>query len=361
MSLYTMPVLNINLKKIKENYLMLKNMAEKSIAGAVVKDDAYGLGGREVAEALYSVGCRHFFVAHALEGEKIFECAKDAMIFVLQGIGEDSIDIFRKCKLVPVISSVEMFSFWKKNRIEGVKPVIQVETGLNRLGFGVKDLERLSDDDLKEFSFVMSHLSSADEKEHFMNARQLENFKLIKERFFKKTKASLSASDGVFLGKDYHFDMVRLGAGMYGINTAPYRISEMKNVIEVKAPILQIKTIDKGEYVGYSATYKAQSKMKIATASIGYGDGLFRSLSNKGKVLFYENKKPKVCPIIGRVSMDNIILDISNVKEMKVGDFVWVINDDYTLDDMAKDAGTIAYEIVSSIGKGQRFIKSYKK
>jgi alanine racemase len=361
MSLYTTPVLNINLKKIKENYLMLKDMAGKSIASAVVKDDAYGLGGVEVAKELYSVGCRHFFVAHALEGEKIFDCVKDVMIFVLQGIGEDSLDIFKKCKLIPVISSAEMFSFWKKNRIEGVKPVIQVETGLNRLGFGVKDLERLSDEELKEFSFVMSHLSSADEKEHFMNAKQLENFKYIKERFFKKTKASLSASDGVFLGKEYHFDMVRLGAGMYGINTAPYRISEMKNVIEVKAPILQIKTIDKGEYVGYSATYKAQSKMKIATVSIGYGDGIFRTLSNKRKVLFYENKKPKVCPIIGRVSMDNIIVDISNVKEMKVGDFVYVINDDYTLDDIARDAGTIAYEVVSSIGKGQRFIKSYKR
>ena len=361
MSLYTTPVLNINLKKIKENYLTLKDLASGAIAAGVVKDNAYGLGAVEVSKALYEVGCRHFFVAHAIEGEEIYQHLPDAMVYVLQGIGDDCLDIYKKCKLVPVISSVEMLTYWKENKIDGVRPVIHVETGLNRLGFKQEDLEQLSKEDLDEFEVVMSHLSSADEKDHFMNVRQLESFKQIKDNFFSKTKGSLAASDGVFLGKEYHFDMVRLGAGVYGINTAPYRINEMKNVVEVMAPVLQIKSIDKGEYVGYSATYKAHSQMKIAIASIGYGDGVSRELSNKGKVLFYENNQVKVCPIIGRVSMDNIILDISSVDKMNVGDFVYVICDDYTLDDIAKDSRTIAYEVISNIGQGKRFIRKYVK
>ena len=134
----------------------------------------------------------------------------------------------------------------------------------------------------------------------------------------------------------------------------------MKPVITVKAPILQIADLAKGEFVGYSATYRAASSRKIAIISIGYGDGIPRSLSNKGKVIFYENNTPRFCPIIGRISMDNIICDISKLKNINVGDYGYLINDEYTLDDIARDAGTIAYEVLSNLGKSTRYIKTYQ-
>ncbi len=359
MSVYTTPIFNINLKKLIANYKLLKKLSAPAVAAGVVKDDAYGLGALEITKALYRAGCRHFFVAHGLEGSLIRNVAPKADIFVLQGIGEDSLPYFIKSELIPVINSPEMLSFWKKNRIKNIKPVIQVETGLNRLGFSVKELEKLKPADINEFSYVLSHLACADEQAHFMNARQLKNFRKIKSRFFPNTPATLSASDGVFLGPDFHFDLTRLGAALYGINTAPYRENEMQNILELKAPVLQVKSLDKGEFVGYSATFRAPTNMKIAIVSIGYGDGLPRSLSNRGKVIFYTRNTPHFCPILGRVSMDNIICDVTSIDNVKVGNFAYLINDDYTIDDIARDAGTIAYELISRIGKNPRFIKNY--
>lgn len=361
MPIYTTPILNINLKKLVENYQLLQKLSGSAIAAAVVKDDSYGLGATEVTETLYKEGCRHFFVAHGSEGAIIRKVAPDATIFALQGIGEDSLNYFNEAHLTPVICSKDMLNFWKSHKIAGIRPAIQVETGLNRLGFSFSDLKTLSADDLSEFSYVLSHLSCADEQAHFMNARQLNNFRKIKQTFFPNTPATLSASDGVFLGPDFCFDLTRLGAAMYGINTAPYRENEMHNILELKAPVLQVKPLAKGEFVGYSATFRAPQDMKIAIVSIGYGDGLPRSLSNRGKVIFYENGKPHFCTILGRVSMDNVICDVSSLNELKTGDWGYLINDDYTVDDIARDAGTIAYELISNLGHNPRFIKNYQR
>ena len=495
MSIYTTPVLNINLKKLIENYKQLMTMSTPSIPAAVIKDDAYGIGAKMVAQTLYKKAhCRHFFVAHAKEGADIRPYIPDATIYVLQGIGADTLAFFEKYNLIPVISSPEMLKFWQQYKIEGIKPAIQIETGLNRLGFRKEELEELfnpnkqtlnshhlicdeqivkessdylndndstlahpqeylkpntegvaeggikydagsefatavyekgymsecqcsTDGDLarpqfkterdsvaegginchamsdatsvvyekgymsecrrsydgdlahphpshsqyseKDFCLVLSHLSCADEQSHFMNYRQLENFIELKDKYFPNTMSSLSASDGVFLSTEFHFDMVRLGAAMYGINTAPYRENEMQNIVELKAPVLQVANTNKGDFIGYSATYKCPKAMKIAIVSIGYGDGVPRSLSNKGKVLFYEHGTQHLCPILGRVSMDNIICDVSCLESVKVGDFGTIINQDYTVDDVAKDADTIAYELISRIGKNPRILKNY--
>ncbi len=359
MPIYTTPVLNINLKKLVENYNLLKELSAPAIAAAVVKDDAYGLGAAEVVNALYAAGCRHYYVAHASEGVLIRPFAPAAEIFVLQGVGEDSLAAVKEARLTPVICSPDMLKFWNCSGDKAIRPAIQIETGLNRLGFTEKDLEKLTAEELQGFSYVLSHLSCADEAAHFMNTHQLENFHRLKARFFPKTPATLSASDGVFLGDEFHFDMTRLGAAMYGINTAPYRPNQMQNILELKAPVLQVKPLPKGEFVGYSATFRAPKEMKIAIVSIGYGDGLPRSLSSRGNVVFYEENKPHFCPILGRVSMDNIICDVSALEKVQTGDFGYLINDDYTVDDIARDAGTIAYELISNLGKNKRFIKSY--
>lgn len=211
----------------------------------------------------------------------------------------------------------------------------------------------------KEFSLVMSHLACGDAQGHFMNQHQLDMFQFLRETYFPKLPASLSASDGTFLGADYLFDMVRLGAAVYGINTAPYRENQMKNVVTVKAPVLQIADLPKGDFVGYSATYRANANRKIAIVSIGYGDGIPRSLSNVGKVFFNLCDKLHEARILGRVSMDNIICDVTDISNLQAGDMAHLIADFYTLDDMGRDAGTIGYEIVSRIGKNPRFIRRY--
>lgn len=361
MSILTRPILEINLANVLKNYNMLAQIANKAVPAAVVKDNAYGLGAEKISQMLYEkANCRCFFVAHALEGERIAHLVPHATIYVLQGIGSDSLSVFQKLNnLIPVICSPQMFEFWKQNKIAGIKPAIQIETGLNRLGFREDELEKLSEDDKKMFGLVLSHLACADEKDHFMNHHQIENFTKLKNKYFPNVPATLSASDGVFLGEDFHQNIVRLGAAMYGINTTPYRQNQMENVVTLKAPVLQIANLPKGDFVGYSATYRASSDRKIAIVSIGYGDGLPRSLSNTGKVFFKIKNKLTEARIIGRVSMDNVICDVTDVEGLSCGDMAYLADDFYTLDDVARDAGTISYEIMSRLGKNTRFEKKY--
>ena len=361
MSILTRPILEINLSNICKNYKFLQQIAPEAIAGAVVKDDAYGLGVEKMAETLYKCGCRCFFVAHGIEGERLRPIVGSSAIYVLQGMGADSIDSFQKAKLIPIIASPQQFEYWKTNKITGIKPAIQIETGLNRLGFREEDIEKLSKEDIGNFSLVMSHLACADEKDHFMNEHQLKNFNYLHQKFFPKIPASLAASDGTFLGSDYQKDIVRLGAALYGINTAPYRENQMLPVVKIKAPVIEIAPLKRGDFVGYSATYRAADNRKIAIISIGYGDGIPRSLSNVGKVFFNIGSKIHESRIIGRVSMDNIICDVTDIDNIQIADTADVINQFYTLDDMGRDAGTIGYEVLSRIGKNTRFDRRYIK
>lgn len=349
MSVLTRPQMIIRLDHLIQNYQVLKKIAPKAIAAAVVKNDAYGLGGEAVARALYQNGCRHFFVAHGCEGKKVRSVVPEAAIFVLQGMGEDSVADFQEARLTPVISSRAELDFWHQNKVEGVRPIINVETGLNRLGFRPDDLKQLTDAEKKEFSFVLSHLACGDDTHHFMNERQLKAFEETRA-LLPGVPATLSASDGVFLGKDFHFDMVRLGAALYGLNTAPYREDKMKAVLYLSAPVLQIVDVPAGQYVGYSATYQTRRPIKLAIVSIGYGDGLARSLQGRGKIFFHGQE----APMIGRISMDNIMCDVSALSDLKEGDMVELLNDTYGADEMGQDAGTIGYEILNWIGKGGR-------
>lgn len=358
MNILTRPILEINWNNLLDNYFTLQKIAPNSFAAAVVKDQAYSLGACQTVKLLYEkANCRNFFVAHGIEGERIRPYAPEANIFVLQGIGDDSLECFKNAHLIPVIGSLEMLHFWQKNRIDSIHPMINVETGLNRLGFRECELKQLTADDKKEFSWVMSHLACGDEKDHFMNEHQLNTLKHIKNTYFPHLPVSLSASDGTFLGSEFQFDMVRLGAALYGINTAPYRENQMKNVVTVKAPVLQIASLPKGDFVGYSATYRAHTDKKIAIVSIGYGDGMPRSLSNVGKVFFPQDDKIYEARILGRLSMDNIICDVTDIPHLEFGTMAYLLADFYTLDDMARDAGTISYEILSRIGITNRYIR----
>ena len=360
MTILTRPEITVNLENLLSNYHTLQTIAPRAEAAAVVKDDAYGLGAVAVAEKLYSQGgCRRFFVAHAREGEEIRPVVPEAEIYVLQGIGVDNLEACRRARLTPVISSPQMLAFWKQNTIPGIRPAVNIETGLNRLGFRENELAELSPADRESFCFVMSHLACGDEKDHFMNRFQLDNFVRLKQRWFPDLPASLSASDGTFLGTDYQFDIVRLGAALYGLNTAPYRENQMKNVVSLSAPVLQTADLPQGSFVGYSATYRATSDRRIAIISVGYGDGLPRSLSNVGKVFFSRSGKLFEARILGRISMDNVICDITDIPEVEPGAQAWLLFDSYTADDMGRDAGTIGYEILSRIGKSRRAVRRY--
>lgn len=374
MPIYTQPRMCIHLNRLAENYHALKKTVPFAVSAAVVKNDAYGLGAIAVARRLYQEGCRHFFVAHAFEGAQIRPHVERSDIFVLQGCGADSVDAFKAAHLTPVISTAKQLRFWQQNATPDIRPIVQVETGLNRLGLGLSEVSALTIEQKKSFSYVLSHLACADEPNHLMNERQRSAFEAVKT-FFPDTPATLSATDGAFLGKNYHFDMVRFGAGLYGLNpfhpvllghvwqgqkTSPKNTGgqqgiTLKAVMCVSAPILRIADLKKGEYVGYGATFQAPKNMKIATVSIGYGDGLPRSLSNTGCVRINEH----LAPIVGRVSMDNIMCDVSDVTAVQEGDYAAVLDDVYTADDMAAHAGTIGYEILSNLGKGVRFCKSY--
>ena len=361
MNVWTQPILEISLKNILSNFRKMQKIAKGAEVAAVVKDDAYGLGAAEVAPYLHQKGgCCTFFVAHAAEGAALAPLIPEAEIFVLQGVGADSLPWFKEYPtLIPVINSPQMWSFWQKSGLKKHKAALQVETGLNRLGFRLNEVAALSAKERESFCLLMSHLACADEKGHFLNTQQLENFLALKKQYFPKTKTSLSASDGAFLGGDFLQNLIRPGAALYGINPTPYQKNQMKNVLCLKAPLLQVADLKKGEYVGYGATYQAPKNGHLGIVSIGYGDGLPRVLSNKGKVFFLKNGKPRVAPIIGRVCMDNIMVDLSAFKDIEVGETAYLIADFYTLDDMALAADTIAYELVSRLGKNRRFNRKY--
>lgn len=348
----TRPEFKVSLENLVDNYRVLKQ-ATQARPAAVIKADAYGLGAEQVAKCLAAEGCNAFFVAHAFEGAAVRAVVPYADIFVLQGIGQDSVADFKTYHLTPVIANPTMLSYWNTLGISDVRPIIQVETGLNRLGFRMTDAAALSAEQIGRFSYMLSHLACADEHTHFMNAHQRAAFETWREML--QLPATFSASDGVFLGTPYHYDMVRLGAALYGLNTEAGKRTTLKNVAFVRAPVLQIADVPAGSSVGYGATYTTDEPIRLAVVSIGYADGFMRSLSNRGHVRI----NGVLVPIIGRVSMDNIMCDVSKVPDVHEGDWADILDDVYRADDMASDAGTIGYEILTALGQGKRFCRFY--
>lgn len=362
-SVFVRPCMEINLARVLENYRAFSaaKANSKTDMAAVVKDNAYGLGDQEVAKVLYEQGgCRTFFVAHGFEGSRVREVAPQADIYVLQGPGQDELDFFKKDNLIPVIASMPQLRFWFKERPNNQKPALQIETGLNRLGLRPQEIADLTQEERDEFGLVLSHLACADEPDHKMNQFQLKNFKEL-QSYFPKAKFSLAASDGFLVGAAYQFDVVRLGAVLYGLNPVPKPAVISKNVLKVTAPVIQIANVKPGDCVGYGADYIVKEPGKIAIVSIGYADGVFRSFFPKGKVWFEANGQFNAAPLAGRVSMDNLICDVSHIPDevLNKNQYVILINDSYTADDFGRDEGTIGYEVISALGHGIRFMKKY--
>ena len=265
--------------------------------------------------------------------------------------------IFSTNNLIPVLNNYAQLKKWaghlksKKN----IKLMIHIDTGMNRLGFQKNDIIELKKnrkilESFKDVTF-MSHLACADEKKNPFNAEQKNKFDTFKKDF-PNYKYSLAASGGIFLGKKYHYDMVRPGISLYGGKRTFHE--KIKHAVSLKTPIIQINQIKKGQSIGYSRTFYAKKETTTATIPIGYADGLNIRLSNKG---FFHFKGKKI-PIIGRVSMDLIILDITKFRtKIKVGDMIDIYNSNYTIDDFAKQTKTIPYRIITCMS--QRYDKKY--
>ena len=352
------PVLSVFLENICHNYHLLKETYPDTDIAGVLKNEAYGLGAAPIAQTLYAhESCHTFFVAYPSEGAQIRPFIPDATLYVLQGFDADNADLYIQNRLIPVTNTVESL---RAADAAGLPLAIQLETGLNRLGISITEAQNLDIATRTKVSLILSHLASADEMDSPQNKDQLENFNQFFS-LFPNAQKTLAASDGAALGKDFTFDIVRAGAFLYGIKTFPQLADRQKKAVELTAALLQIKPLHAGDKVGYNATFTATQDMKMGVVSIGYGDGLLRSLSNKGRVFIKQGNVLYPAPIIGRVSMDNIMCDLTQIPDavLEKAKRVYLLTDEYNVDEMGKDADTIGYEVLSALGRGQRTIKNY--
>ncbi len=344
--------LTINLGAIAQNYQTIDNISANSCETAVcVKADAYGLGIIHVAPALYRAGAQRFFVANLDEGIELRGIISSANIYILNGFYNPERYAYREYNLIPVLNSLSEIASYKAFAYEAdtkLPAIIHFDTGMNRLGLPSYEAEILCADksliDGIDLQYIMSHFSSSEEKDSPLNAQQYQIFSKIRKHF-KSVKASLCNSGGVLLSPDYHMDLTRIGIALYN-----------DNVVSLGAPVLQIKSVKKGEAAGYNGTYIFEKDTNIATIAIGYADGILRSLENGG-ALYWNGYR---LPIRGRVSMDLVICDLSEVPEEgypDIGDVVEIIGKNQSVDDLAKSAGTISYEILTSLGS--RYKRSY--
>jgi alanine racemase len=336
--------LDVNLGAIAANYHLLKKRHVKQSLACVVKADAYGLGMTAVSKALWNEGCRDFFVATLDEGIALRAQLPGAAISVFSGLmaGEEKEYIHHQ--LMPVLNSLEHVKKMTGGE-HHMAYIIHIDTGMTRLGLTQSDLENLRQPLSTNCHLIMSHLACAGDAEHAKNAEQLARFRQALT-YFPGAKASLANSSGLFLSGDFHFDIARPGCALYGINPTSGK-NPMQQVATLSAPILQIRTLDRDETVGYNATYAAKKGARIAIIGIGYADGWSRGLSNKG-FAFVGGKK---VPIAGIVSMDMIALDVSAVSEQRLASgYAELLNANQTVDDIATACDTIGYEIFTRLG-----------
>jgi len=358
-------VLTLNLAALAHNYRLISARCAPAQMSAVVKADAYGLGVERVAPVLYRAGCRLFFVAQMIEAYRLRpHLAPDAKIAILNDIQPGFAAIVADQGFLPVLNSLDSVKEWQalcQARQQSLPCFVQVDSGMSRFGLDARDLERLiaSPDifRLADVRAIMSHLACADEPEHPQNQAQLQRFREILT-LLPPTPAALANSGGIYLSgkaREFIFDLVRPGLALYGVDPLGDSEKQLRPVVALSALVAQIRQVEAGSLVGYGGIYQAPHDMTVATISIGYADGLHRTLGNKGAA-FYQGVR---LPMIGRVSMDSITLDISALPagSLQRGFMVELIGPNQTISQLAQDADTIAYEMLTSLGR--RFGRVY--
>jgi len=350
-------VLTIDLAAVAANYRGLQTLCGRSEVGAVVKANAYGLGLAPVARTLADAGCRSYFVADLGEGLELRALLPAATIYVLNGLSPHHADVFRQADLVPCLAHAEDVETWASlSRQRGPKPAaLHFNTGINRLGMTAEEAAWLASRPqllgALPVSLVMSHLACSDDAGHPMNRAQYEAFRAL-AALLPETRLSLANSGGIYLGPEYRFDLVRPGIALYG--GSPFAAEEhpFSPVIELTSRILQVREIGAGEHVGYGATWESPSPRRIAIVAGGYADGLLRSLSSRGHVAIAGH----IAPIVGRVSMDMITADVTDLPPavLSRGREVELIGPHLPLETVARQAGTIGYEMLTQLGNRYR-------
>lgn len=349
--------LEIDLGAIAANWKTLAAAAPGARCGAPVKADAYGLGARHVVPALYRAGCRDFFVAHPGEALAIRDVTPaDARLFVLHGLAAAGEEM-AAAGIIPVLSTTTQVkdALALAEKHGGLTAALHVDTGMNRLGLDMAEAASLAGNLGKlRVELVLSHLACADIPGHPLTPLQLERFRQV-IRDFPGATHSLANSSGIFLGPDYHFHLVRPGAALYGINPLVNKPNPMRPVVRLTAPVLQVRRVDAPGTVGYGAEHAVGGPAVIATVAVGYADGYPRKLGGRGIALI----AGKRVPFAGRVSMDLITLDVSALPPGSVqpGTEVVLIGDGLDPDEIGALAGTIGYEVLTSLG--QRYSRSW--
>jgi alanine racemase len=356
-------ILEIDLGSIVDNWRLLAAMAAPAECAAVVKANAYGLGAAPVARALAAAGCRLFFVATLDEGAELRGAlGQGAEIAVLNGPLPRTAPDFLEYRLIPVLNEAGQIGEWRREAgSRGPLPaMLHIDTGMARLGLTLGQFDLLADNLRADAAFgwraVISHLACADTPMHPLNQIQRDRVAAMRDRF-AGVPASLAASSGIFLGGDFHFDLVRPGAALYGVNPRPDTPNPLRPVVRLSGKILQIREIDRGETVGYGAAHVMQAPGRVATVAVGYADGWLRSLSHRG----HGRLAGKRVPLLGRVSMDLVTFDVSAIDpaQARHGDVIELLGDDYGVDDAAADARTIGYEILTALG--HRYHRVYRR
>ena len=359
-------VLTIDLAAIEANWRALGRRAMPAECAAVVKADGYGLGLEPVAKRLAKAGCKSFFVADLGEARRLRAALPDQAIYVLDGLLPNTAAAFAEINARPVIGSLvelaEWDAFCSAQKWTG-GAALHVDTGMNRLGISANDAAALAPRIRAEnhgITLLMSHLACADQPDNSLNQKQMALFREVR-LLYRGIPSSIAASSGIFLGNPAHCDMVRPGAALYGVNPTPGKANPMQPVVELKAHVLTVRNVGKGETVGYGGVWTARHASRLAILAAGYADGYLRSASATdeapGSDVMIAGKR---CPVVGRISMDLMAVDISALpdKAVRRGDLVTLIGDDVTLDDVGNKAGTIGYEILTSLGR--RYHRVYR-
>ena len=338
----------IDLAALRYNYKTLAAKAPKAETSAAVKGEAYGLGLKPCVEALWKAGCRSYFVARPKEGADLRKILPRAKIYVLDGFYHGAADYYLKHALIPALISRDEAREWAA-KAKGAPCAIHVDSGINRVSFSFSELKAVLEEKLKlKIVLLMSHLASSEEADNAFNEMQRQRFAEARA-LLPKVPASLANSSGCFLGDLFTLDMMRPGVALYGGNPLPGKTNPMKPVAVLEAQVLQVRDLPKGEAVGYNSTWRAARDSKIAILGAGYRDGIPRRMSSVyggGAAVWLGGKR---CPIVGRVSMDLITVDVTDVQ-VKRGDFAEFFGHHISLDDAAATAGTISWELLTHLG-----------
>lgn len=351
----------INLAAIAENYAQLCKHVGPAECGAAVKANAYGLGLQEVGQTLYEAGCRTFFVAHLAEGAALRPLVgQDSRIFVLHGPPPGTANACLTHDLIPVLNSLQQVQEWQDLAHAQGRPLaaaLQVDSGMSRFGLTEADVAYLATQPQAlsgiQVTLVMSHLGCADTPDNPLNRQQLAIFTRLKDRL-PSAPASLAASSGIFLGPEWHFDLVRPGAALYGLAPTAGQPNPMHATIRLQARVIQTRHVPAGASVGYGAAFKAHQPTTIALLGIGYGDGFPRRLGQRGFVICPDWPDIKL-PIIGRISMDSLAVDLNPLLAAgaplpPAGAVFELIDPHLPLDEVARLADTIGYELLTDLG-----------